>query len=230
MNDLIKILIVDDHLVVRKGLSALLTPRNGMEVVGEAVDGAEAIEQARALKPDVILMDLNMPGKSGLEAIVDIIQDNPNSRILVLTSFGDEANVAAAIKAGALGYLLKDSSAEELFYTIRSVAMGGLFLTPDVAQTFKQKLQQPATSTSLSPIPDLTERELDVLRSVAQGLSNQQIAEALGIETTTVRSHISTILNKLDLDNRTQAAVYAIDRGLGGSEESSYGDSETQLY
>ncbi len=215
MTDLIRVLIVDDHLVVRQGLRALLIPRNGIEVVGEAADGVEAIDKARQLQPDVILMDLNMPHKSGVEAIAGIIQDNPAAKILVLTSFGDEANVSAAIKAGALGYLMKNSSAEELFYSIRGVAVGGLYLSPNVAQTFKQNLQQPADNTSPPPVPDLTERELDVLRGVAKGLSNQKIAEMLGVENSTVRSHISTILSKLGLDNRTQAALYAIEMGLG---------------
>lgn len=213
MTDLIRIMIVDDHLVVREGLRALLIPRNGMEVVGEAADGTEAVEKALALQPDVILMDLNMPVKSGLEAITDIIQENPGARILVLTSFSEDANVSTAIKAGALGYLLKNSSAQELFHTIRGVAMGSLSLAPEVAQAFKQNLQQPA-DTSPSPIPDLTERELDVLRAIVRGLSNQEIAETLQIEKTTVRSHISSVLSKLGMSNRTQAALYAVEIGL----------------
>jgi NarL family two-component system response regulator LiaR len=220
MADLIRILVADDHLVVRQGLNALFVPRNGMEVVGEAVDGAEAVEKARTLQPDVILIDLNMPVKSGLEAIADIIQENPAARILVLTSYGEVANVSAAIKAGALGYLLKNSSAEELFHSIRGVAMGSLSLTPDVAQALKQKLRQPG-DTLPPPIPDLTERELDVLRGIAQGLSNQEIAEGLHIEKTTVRSHISSILNKLGMTNRTQAALYAVEIGLGRPKEKS---------
>ena len=196
-------------MVVREGLRALLIPRNGMEVVGEAVDGAEAVDKACALQPDVILMDLNMPVKSGLEATADIIRENPEARILVLTSFGEEANVSTAIQAGALGYLLKNTPAAELFHTIRGVAMGNLSLGPDVAQMVKQNLWQPV-HPSPSPMPDLTERELDVLRGVARGQSNEEIANALGIEKSTVRSHVSTILNKLELDNRTQAALYAI--------------------
>ena len=136
MSDLIRVLVVDDHLVVREGLCALLIPYNGMEVVGEAADGTEAVEKARLLQPDVILMDLNLPVKSGLEAIVDIIRENPEARILVLTSYEEEAKLSAAIKAGALGYLLKNSLVRELFHAIRGVAMGSLSVSPDATQFF----------------------------------------------------------------------------------------------
>ena len=213
MTELIRVLVADDHMVVREGLRALLIPRNGMEVVGEAVDGADAVEKARALQPDVILMDLNMPVKSGLEATAEIIRENPEARILVLTSFGEEANLSTAIQAGALGYLLKNTPAVQLFHTIRGVAMGNLTLGPEVARMIKQNLR-PSADRSPSPIPNLTERELDVLRGVARGQSNEEIANALSIEKSTVRSHVSTILTKLELDNRTQAALYAIEMGL----------------
>jgi NarL family two-component system response regulator LiaR len=218
MSDLIKILVVDDHMVVREGLCALLTPRNGMEVVGEAADGAEAVEKARTLKPDVILMDLNLPVKSGLEATADIIRENPAARILVLTSFDEDENISAAIRAGALGYVLKNTSASELFHAIRGVAMGSLSVSPAVTQAMLRDMRQPAPAPP-SPEPALTTREREVLRGLAQGQSNQEIAETLNIEKTTVRSHISSILNKLDLDNRTQAALYAVEMGLGRSGE-----------
>jgi NarL family two-component system response regulator LiaR len=214
MSDLIKILVVDDHMVVREGLCALLTPRNGMEVVGEAADGAEAVEKARTLKPDVILMDLNLPVKSGLEATAAIILENPAARILVLTSFDEDENISAAIRAGALGYVLKNTSASELFHAIRGVAMGSLSVSPAVTQAMLRDMRQPAPAPP-SPEPALTTREREVLRGLAQGQSNQEIAETLNIEKTTVRSHISSILNKLDLDNRTQAALYAVEMGLG---------------
>ena len=220
MSDLIKILIVDDHMVVREGLCALLTPRNGMEVVGEAADGAEAVEKARTLNPDVILMDLNLPVKSGLEATADIIRENPAARILVLTSFDEDENISAAIRAGALGYVLKNTSASELFHAIRGVAMGSLSVSPAVTQAMLRDMRQPAPAPP-SPEPALTTREREVLRGLAQGQSNQEIAETLNIEKTTVRSHISSILNKLDLDNRTQAALYAVEMGLGRSGEGS---------
>ena len=220
MSDLIKILVVDDHMVVREGLCALLTPRNGMEVVGEAADGAEAVEKARTLNPDVILMDLNLPVKSGLEATADIIRENPAARILVLTSFDEDENISAAIRAGALGYVLKNTSASELFHAIRGVAMGSLSVSPAVTQAMLRDMRQPAPAPP-SPEPALTTREREVLRGLAQGQSNQEIAETLNIEKTTVRSHISSILNKLDLDNRTQAALYAVEMGLGRLEEGS---------
>ena len=220
MSDLIKILVVDDHMVVREGLCALLTPRNGMEVVGEAADGAEAVEKARTLKPDVILMDLTLPVKSGLEATADIIRENPAARILVLTSFDEDENISAAIRAGALGYVLKNTSASELFHAIRGVAMGSLSVSPAVTQAMLRDMRQPAPAPP-SPEPALTTREREVLRGLAQGQSNQEIAETLNIEKTTVRSHISSILNKLDLDNRTQAALYAVEMGLGRLEEGS---------
>jgi len=216
MSDLIKILLVDDHMVVREGLRALLTPRNGMEVVGEAADGAEAVEKARTLNPDVILMDLNLPVKSGLEATADIIRENPAARILVLTSFDEDENISAAIRAGALGYVLKNTSAQELFHAIRGVAMGSLSVSPAVTQAMLRDMRQPApTPAPTSPEPALTTREREVLRGLAQGQSNQEIAETLNIEKTTVRSHISSVLNKLELDSRTQAALYAVEMGLG---------------
>ena len=214
MSDLIKILVVDDHMVVREGLCALLTPRNGMEVVGEAADGAEAVEKALTLNPDVILMDLNLPVKSGLEATADIIKENPAARILVLTSYDEEENISAAIRAGALGYVLKNTSAPELFHAIRGAAMGSLSVSPEITPTFLRNIQQPASASSPSvPLPDLTGRELDVLRCLALGQSNQEIAQTLNIEKTTVRSHIGNILSKLGLENRTQAALYAVEMG-----------------
>ncbi len=215
MSDLIKILVVDDHIVVRQGLSALLTPRNGMEIVGEATDGAEAVEKALTLNPDVILMDLNMPVKSGLEATVEIIKENPAARILVLTSFDEEENVSAALRAGALGYILKNTSSQELFHAIRGVTMGSLSVSPGITQTLVKNFHQPASTPSPSvPVSDLTERELDVLRGLAHGLSNQELASELKVEKSTVRSHISSILSKLALENRTQAALYAVEMDL----------------
>ena len=220
MTDLIRVLVVDDHMVVREGLCALLIPYNGMEVVGEAADGAEAVEKARLLQPDVILMDLNLPVKSGLEAIVEIMQENPQARILVLTSYDEDSKLSAAIRARALGYLSKNSSAQELFDAIRGVAMGRLSVSSDAAQILLQNLQQPDSPPS-SPLSALTGRELDVLGGLAQGHSDQKLAETLSIEKTTVRTHIKSILNKLDLENRTQAALYAVEMGLGRPTEES---------
>jgi len=208
MTDLIRILVADDHFVVRQGLAALLAPRNGMEVVGEAATGREAVNLARALQPDVILMDMIMPELDGPEAITLIKQENPRARILVLTSFGESKQISAAIQAGALGYLLKDSSPDDLLHAIRSVYRGNLVLPQDLAV----KLMQPQPAVAV--LDQLTERETDVLRLLAQGQSNQEIAVNLSISTTTVRSHVSNILLKLGVSNRTQAALVARERGL----------------
>jgi NarL family two-component system response regulator LiaR len=218
MNEFIRVLVVDDHPIVQQGLCGVITPRYGMAVVGQAKDGAEAIEKARSLQPDVILMDLVMPGKSGLEAIVDIKRENPQARILVLTSFGEEDRVLAAIKSGALGYLMKDTSPDELLHAIREVAKGNLFLPQDVATKFRSDLQQPQQDASM-PETILTKRELEVLKLVALGWSNKQIAVRLVVSEVTVRYHISSILEKLDLTNRIQAAVYAVQKGLVIEEE-----------
>ena len=208
MSDLIRILIVDDHFVVRQGLAALLAPRNGMEVVGEAATGREAVDQARYLQPDVILMDMMMPEMDGPEAIALIKQENPAARILVLTSFGESKQISAAIQAGALGYLLKDSSPDDLLHAIHSVYRGNLVLPQDLAQ----KLMQPQPASG--DVAQLTERETDVLRLLAKGQSNQEIAATLNIGMTTVRSHVSNILMKLNVSNRTQAALVAQERQL----------------
>lgn len=212
MSELIRLLVVDDHTVVRKGLCSLLTSKYGMEVVGEAGDGLEAVEKARETHPDVILMDMMMPEMPGLEAIIEIRKEDPDARILVLTSFGDDAQITAAIKAGALGYLLKDSSPDELIHTIRSVYMGTFSVPAEMLQAL---ISEPQDEDEKIPAEhDLTERELDVLRELANGSSNHDIADTLFISTTTVRSHVRSIFQKLNLSNRTQAALYALENGL----------------
>lgn len=208
MSELIRILVADDHYVVRQGLIALLTPRNGMEVVGEAATGREAVDMCRTHQPDVILMDMVMPELDGPEAIALIKQENHTARILVLTSFGESKQIMAAIQAGALGYLLKDSSPDDLLHAIRSVHRGNLVLPQDLAL----KLMQP--QPAVAALDQLTDRETEVLRLLAQGQSNQEIAVNLSISTTTVRSHVSTILMKLGVSNRTQAALLARERQL----------------
>ena len=208
MAELIRIVIADDHFVVRQGLAALLVARNGMEVIGEAATGREAVDLARTLQPDVILMDMIMPEMNGPEAITLIKQENPAARILVLTSFGESKQISAAIQAGALGYLLKDSSPDDLLHAIRSVHRGNLVLPQDLALALMQP-QPPAPA-----LDQLTERETDVLKLLAQGQSNQEIARNLSISATTVRSHVSMILMKLDVSNRTQAVLVAQERHL----------------
>ena len=208
----IRILIADDHAIVREGLRTLITAKPGLELVGEAADGEEAIALARLVSPDVILLDMIMPRKDGLETIKIIKRENPQARILVLTSFSDDDKVFAAIKAGALGYLLKDSSPQQLIQAIRSVYQGQPSLHPTIALKLIRELNQPS-ELPLSEEP-LSEREVDTLRLVAQGLTNQEIADKLSISERTVGKHVSNILDKLHLANRTQAALYALRRGL----------------
>lgn len=209
----IRVLIVDDHTVVRKGLKALLSgEKYGIQVVGEAGDGEDAIQKARLLDPDVILMDLVMPGKSGLEAIAEIKQMQPRARILVLTSFADDSNVTQAIRAGAYGFLLKDTSPDELVRTIHSVYRDQLILPQEL--TYALLGSKSSEGESAAPEENLTPRELDVLQCVAEGMSNKQVAQTLSISTTTVRSHVSSLMRKLGLENRTQLAIYAREHDL----------------
>ena len=212
MGETIRLLIADDHAIVREGLRALIATEPGLELVAEAADGVEAVSKVHALKPDVILLDMMMPRKDGLGAIEEIMKDQPNARILVLTSFAEDDKVFPAIKAGALGYLLKDSSPQELLQAIRNVHQGEASLHPTIARKLMRELNQPP---SLPPTTDpLTEREVDVLRLVAQGLSNDDIAEKLVVSERTVRTHVSHILDKLHLANRTQMALYAVREGI----------------
>ena len=209
---LIRLLVVEDHAVVRQGLCSLLTAKYGVRVVGEAANGLEAVEKAQALQPDVILMDLAMPHMTGLEAILRIRDKDPKARILVLTSFGDDAKVSAAIKAGALGFLLKDSSADDLALAIKNVYRGNLSLPQGLAQKMMAGLL--GGGDEAAPTEELTRRELDVLKCVAQGMSNAEIAQALSISVPTVHSHMHNMLSKLNLSSRTQAALYAVEIGL----------------
>jgi NarL family two-component system response regulator LiaR len=214
----IRVLITDDHSIVRKGIRALLATEPDIEVVGEAGDGAEAAAQAQALRPDVILMDLVMPKVDGIEATRRILAQQPGMRILVLTSFAADDKVFPAIKAGALGYLLKDSGPEELVQAIHQVHRGEPSLEPSIARKVLMELSQPPTKTPLTAEP-LTGREVDVLRLVAQGRSNRDIAEELVITEMTVRTHVSNILSKLHLASRTQAALYALREGLASLDD-----------
>lgn len=217
MSDTIRILITDDHAVVREGLRTLISSEPGMTIVGEAVDGVEAVLKARSLRPDVVLLDLVMPRKGGIEAIEEIKRDNPQARILVLTSFAEDDKVFPAIRKGAQGYLLKDSSPDELLQAIRHVYRGETSLHPTIARKLIQEINQPS---DLPPSEEpLTEREVEVLRLVARGLSNQEIADGLVVSERTVRTHVSNILSKLHLANRTQAALYALKEGLSSLDD-----------
>jgi NarL family two-component system response regulator LiaR len=212
MSPAIRVLIVDDHTIVRKGISALLAEIEGFEVVGEAGDGQAAVAQAESLHPDVILMDLAMPKMDGIEAIRQIKARQPESHILVMTSFAADDKVFPAIKAGALGYLLKESAPEDLVQAIRQIHRGESSLHPAIARKVLQEISQPADRP---PTPNpLTEREAEVLRLVAQGLSNQDIARKLNISDPTVRTNVSNILGKLQLATRIQAALYALREGM----------------
>lgn len=208
----IRILIADDHPVVREGIAAMFSNIDDIELVGMAKDGAEAVDLANKLQPDVILMDLVMPHMSGLEAIQRIKKDQPEARILVVTSFTEDDKVFPAIKSGAQGCLLKDAPPEVLLRAIRDVSNGNLSLHPTIARKLIDELNRP----SVLPPTDtpLTDRETSVLQLIAKGLTDQEIAENLSITVRTVRFHISNILSKLHLANRTQAALYALQEGL----------------
>lgn len=214
----IRVLVVDDQVIVREGICLLLGQIEGIDVIGEAGDGREGVILAEALSPDLILMDLVMPGMDGIEAIREITAAREDARILVLTSFASDDKVFPAIKAGALGYLLKDSEPEDLVRAIRHVHRGKSSLDPVIAQKVLLELQRPAKHP---PTPDpLSERETEVLRLVATGLSNPEIAVRLTITEATVRSHMSNILGKLRLANRVQATLYALQKGITSIENS----------
>jgi NarL family two-component system response regulator LiaR len=220
----IRVLVVDDHAIVRKGIRALVSTESGIEVVGEAENGSDAVRQAKALQPDVILMDLVMPEMDGIEATRQITAQRSGIRILVLTSFAADDKVFPAIKAGALGYLLKDSGPEDLLHAIHQVARGEPSLEPSIARKVLTELIHPPTK--IKTTDPLTEREVEVLRLIAQGRSNREIADALVITEMTVRTHVSNILSKLHLASRTQAALFALKEGLASLDDIPLGDEE----
>jgi NarL family two-component system response regulator LiaR len=210
----IRVLLVDDHAVVRKGLCALLEREPGIEVVGEAENGAQAVQQAARLRPDVVLMDLEMPVLDGTEATRQISEGDPDARIVILTSHAAEEDVFPALKAGAQGYLLKHAPPDDVLRAIRQAYAGETVLHPTIARMVLQDLRRPPRPKQQPTIDPLSERELEVLRLIARGMSNQEIAETLVVGEATVRSHVSAILRKLQLASRTQAALYALREGL----------------
>jgi len=217
----IRILLVDDHAMVRRGMRDFLALHDDLEIVGEAADGADAIEQAAALKPDVVVMDLMMPGVDGIDATARIKASDPDIEIVAITSFIEEARIVAALEAGASGFLLKDAEADELAAAIRAAAAGEVHLDPAVAGIVARRMRDRAAGalgTGVGSDGDalggLTARERDVLGAVARGLSNRAIADELGITERTARTHVSNILAKLGLASRTQAALLAVQHGL----------------
>ena len=213
----IRILVVDDESVVREGIATIISLQKDMDVVGEARDGIQAMQSAQKFKPDVILLDLVMPKQDGLSTIPKLKEMLPESRILVLTSFAESDRVYQAIKSGALGYMLKDATRGQLLQAIRDVANGQASILPAMALKVIHEIDHP--DHLLYTADPLTPRELETLRLIARGLSNQEIAEALFVHQRTVAKYVSSILEKLQLANRTQAALYAIREGLAESRD-----------
>jgi NarL family two-component system response regulator LiaR len=213
----IKVLIVDDHQVVRQGLRTFLELHEDILVVGEAGDGISAVELVRQLKPDVVLMDLVMPRLDGIEATRQVKSLEPGVKVIALTSFTEDEKVFPSIQAGASSYLLKDVSPDDLVDSIRAVFRGEARLHPDILRKLMEQVAVQAPPSHQVPVESLTERELEVVRLVAKGWSNHEIAQSLVISDKTVKSHISNILGKLQLDDRTQLAIYAIKNGLADS-------------
>lgn len=211
MTSTIRVLLVDDHAIVREGLQMLLAEEADIEIVGEASNGKEALTLAADLRPDVVLMDLVMPEMDGIEAMQHLRKLSPASHILVLTSFTDDQRVHAAIRAGATGYLLKDVLKPELVRAIRDASQGKPTLHPEAQQRLMQQIVEPLEPSLLEA---LTERERDVLRLIAQGKSNKEISATLHLTEGTVKGYVSAILSKLEVADRTQAALYAVKRGL----------------
>jgi NarL family two-component system response regulator LiaR len=216
----IRILVVDDESVVREGVVAILSFQSDLDVVGEAENGTRAVEIARKTKPDVVLLDMIMGNQDGLTTIPNLKAVVPETRILVLTSFAEPDRVYQAIKAGALGYLLKDATRIQLLQAIRDVANGQASIQPSIALKVIHEIDHP--SQLLYTVDPLTPRELDTLKLIARGLSNQEIAEALIVHERTIAKYVSSILEKLHLANRTQAALYAIREGIAEPEASKF--------
>jgi NarL family two-component system response regulator LiaR len=213
-SEMIRVLIADDHQVVRQGLRTFLDLHEDIHVVGEAENGEVAVELSRSLTPNVVLMDLVMPRLDGISAIKQIVAMGGEIRIIALTSFTEDEKVFPAIEAGASSYLLKDVSPEDLVDAIRAVHQGEARLHPEIARKLMEQVARERGRTEESPLADLTEREREVVSLVAHGLSNREIAQQLSISHGTVKTHVSSILSKLNLNDRTQLAIFAINEGL----------------
>jgi NarL family two-component system response regulator LiaR len=211
--DKIRVLIVDDHGVVRQGLRTYLELLDDIDIVGEAKNGLEAVEQVRLYQPDIVLMDLVMPEMNGIDATRQVLVVSSNTKVIVLTSFAEDDLVFPAIEAGAAGYLLKDVDPAELHQAIQAVHEGEVQLHPDVTRKLMHRVTAPQPETD-SALSDLTPRELEVLSLIARGQSNREIATTLSISEKTVKTHVGNILSKLRLSDRTQAAIYAYKHGL----------------
>lgn len=216
----IRILVADDHRLFRDGLRALLNSAPDLEVVGEAGDGEEVVAQAAVLQPDVILMDLQLPGINGVEATRRILHSQPRVNVLVLTMFEDTDTVLAAMRAGARGYILKDADEEALLRSVRAVASGEALFGPGVAERLMRYLAEATPSAERAAFPELTDREREVLYLLAQGLTNQEVAERMGISLKTSRNHVSNILGRLQVADRTEAVARARAAGLGAEKKS----------
>ena len=212
--DSLRILIADDHPLFRKGMRTLLTATADTEVIGEATTGQEVIELAATLQPDVILMDLQMPGVNGIEATRQILQTSPHIRILVITLFEDDASVFSALRAGARGYVLKDAREEEMLRAIRSVGSGEAIFSPTIATRLMDFFSAPQTAVPKEIFPTLTEREREILQWIARGCSNSEIARELALSVKTVNNYVSNIFSKLQVADRAQAIIRARDAGL----------------
>ncbi|MDH6520051.1 DNA-binding NarL/FixJ family response regulator [Streptomyces sp. SAI-208] len=213
MADAIRVLLVDDHQVVRRGLRTFLEVQDDIEVVGEAADGAEGVARAEELKPDIVLMDVKMPGMDGIDALRKLRELNNPARVLIVTSFTEQRTVVPALRAGAAGYVYKDIDPDALAGAIRSVHAGHILLQPEVAGAL---LSQEEGNSGQGRGGSLTEREREVLGLIADGRSNREIARALVLSEKTVKTHVSNILMKLDLADRTQAALWAVRHGVAG--------------
>jgi DNA-binding NarL/FixJ family response regulator len=212
----IKLMIADDHKLFREGIKALLAVTDDIEIIGEAEDGNATLKKSRELEPDVILMDINMPGLNGIRATEQILEKQPQMRIIMLTMLEDDASIFHAMRAGARGYLLKGADPDEVLSVIRAVAEGQALFGPAIAARlmnyFKELSAKPAASDA--PFPELTERELEILRLISQGLNNQEITQKLVLSPKTVRNHITNIFSKLQVADRAQAIVRAREAGL----------------